>query len=97
MRYLVGLLNSKIIFFWLKNNGKLQGNNLQIDKAPLLSLPICLPYNFVPFLTLIDHIIESKKLGHNFSEFEAELDKLFYKLYELDDHDVKLIEENTQD
>ena len=94
MKYLIGLLNSKIIFFWLKNNGKLQGANLQIDKAPLLSLPICLPKNFTPFLTIIDHIIESKKLGDNFSEDECELDKLFYKLYELDSHDIQLIEQD---
>jgi gamma-glutamylcyclotransferase (GGCT)/AIG2-like uncharacterized protein YtfP len=38
--YLTAILNSKLIFFWLKNKGKLQGNQLQIDKEPLLNLPI---------------------------------------------------------
>ena len=40
LKYLTGLLNSKLIFFWLKYKGKMQGGQLQIDKAPLLEIPI---------------------------------------------------------
>ncbi|MGL4562447.1 MAG: Eco57I restriction-modification methylase domain-containing protein, partial [Brevinema sp.] len=40
MKYLNGILNSKLIHFWLKNRGKLQGSQLQIDKAPLLQIPL---------------------------------------------------------
>ncbi|TQR51514.1 Eco57I restriction-modification methylase domain-containing protein, partial [Campylobacter troglodytis] len=39
-KYLIGILNSKLIAFWLKHKGKMQGNNYQIDKEPLLKLPI---------------------------------------------------------
>jgi adenine-specific DNA-methyltransferase len=41
LRYLVGILNSSLSFFWLKNKGKLLGKLLQIDKEPLLGIPIC--------------------------------------------------------
>jgi len=42
-KYLTGLLNSNLIAFWLKFKGKMQGNNYQIDKNPLLNLPIIKP------------------------------------------------------
>ena len=41
--YLTGLLNSRLTRFWLKNRGKMQGQNFQVDKEPLLSVPICVP------------------------------------------------------
>lgn len=43
LKYLTGLLNSNLVFFWLKFKGKKQGEQLQIDKAPLLEIPICKP------------------------------------------------------
>lgn len=41
MKYLTGLFNSNLIKYWLKNKGKMQGNNFQVDKEPLLNIPIC--------------------------------------------------------
>lgn len=43
MKYLTGLLNSKLIEFWLKNRGKMQGANYQLDKGPLQQIPIAVP------------------------------------------------------
>lgn len=40
LKYLVGILNSKLSHFWLDRRGKKQGNALQVDKAPLLEIPI---------------------------------------------------------
>ena len=42
-KFLTALLNSNIIAFWLKIKGKLQGDNFQIDKNPLLGLPLIKP------------------------------------------------------
>jgi adenine-specific DNA-methyltransferase len=39
-KYLVGVLNSRLCEFWLRHKGKRQGEALQIDKAPLLDIPI---------------------------------------------------------
>ncbi|GKX70144.1 type II restriction endonuclease [Campylobacter jejuni] len=39
VKYLTTILNSKLIAFWLKHKGKMQGNNYQIDKEPLLNIP----------------------------------------------------------
>jgi len=40
LKYLTGILNSKLMFYWLKNIGKRQGEQLQIDKEPILKAPI---------------------------------------------------------
>ena len=43
MKYLTALLNSSLISFWLRYRGKMQGNNYQVDSAPLLGAPIYKP------------------------------------------------------
>lgn len=40
MKLLTGIFNSKLIAFWLKNKGKMQGGNYQVDKEPLLEIPL---------------------------------------------------------
>ena len=40
LKILLGILNSDLIKFWLKNKGKMQGSNYQLDKEPLLNIPI---------------------------------------------------------
>lgn len=39
-KYLTGLLNSNLIAFWLKYQGKMQGDLYQVDKEPLMNLPV---------------------------------------------------------
>lgn len=43
MKYLTGLLNSNLIAFWLKYKGKMQGDLYQVDKGPLLNIPVIKP------------------------------------------------------
>lgn len=43
LKFLTGLLNSKLIEFWLRNKGKMQGDLFQIDKEPLMNIPIVIP------------------------------------------------------
>lgn len=40
MKFLTGLLNSKLVAFWLRHKGKMQGENYQVDKEPLLGIPL---------------------------------------------------------
>lgn len=58
-KYLTGLLNSKLIEFWLKNKGKMQGDNFQLDKEPLQQIPIAVPSKEVQqvIANLVDYII----------------------------------------
>ena len=62
-KYLTGLLNSNLIAFWLKYKGKMQGDLYQVDKGPLLSLPIIKPSEEIQnkVATLVSSIIENKQ------------------------------------
>lgn len=37
---LTGLLNSRLVAFWLRFRGKMQGSLYQVDKEPLMSIPL---------------------------------------------------------
>ena len=67
LKYLTGLLNSKLSYFWLNFKGKKQGWQLQVDKAPLLDLPIYKPESRdevkmqEELVSIVDSIIETSK------------------------------------
>ena len=70
MKYLTALLNSKLIAFWLKYKGKMQGDNYQIDKEPLLALPIIEPSaeKQNELAELVTNIIETKQKQLDYNE-----------------------------
>src|SRR5690606_14231395 len=39
-KFLITILNSRLIEFWLRNKGKMQGSNFQLDKEPLMNIPL---------------------------------------------------------
>ena len=93
MRYLTGLLNSRLIEFWLKNKGKMQGANYQLDKEPLMQIPIAVPDRETQELvaSLVDIIIllkSSDKRASNLvtndylaNEFSHIIDGCVYEIY----------------
>lgn len=67
LKYLTGILNSKLVNFWFYHMGKRQGEQLQVDKTPLMDLPIRLPSNekekelHSEIVSTVNEIIEVKK------------------------------------
>ncbi len=99
-KFLVGLLNSLLIRFWLKHRGKVQGNNYQIDKEPLMNIPLIkITKSNKPtadkIIVLVDKILKSKEKDPkaNTQQLEKEIDALVYQLYNLTDEEIKIIEE----
>ena len=96
LKYLTGLLNSRLVTFWLKHKGKMQGINYQVDKQPLLAIPLILPSaeKQVSVATIVDQILETKRadLDANISNFENEIDKLVYALYDLTPEEIAIVE-----
>lgn len=99
MKFLTGVLNSKLIAFWLKHKGKMQGSNYQVDKEPLLSIP--LPNSTLldksielQIISLVDKILAAKKADNtaDTSAMEAEIDRLVYSLYGLTEEEIKIVE-----
>ncbi|WQU05657.1 Eco57I restriction-modification methylase domain-containing protein [Helicobacter pylori] len=98
-KFLVGLLNSLLIRFWLKHRGKVQGNNYQIDKEPLMNIPLIkITKSNQPtadkITALVDKILKSKAKDPkaNTQGLEKEIDALVYQLYHLTDEEIKTIE-----
>jgi len=96
LKYLTAFLNSKLIAFWLKNMGKMQGHAYQIDKGPILEIPIYVPDNELeqPIVDLVDQIITSKKNDPltDTTNYEKQIDDMVYKLYDLTDEEIAIIE-----
>ena len=99
MRLLTGILNSRLIDFWLRGKGKIQGAMLKLDKEPILSIP--LPKNVSeiqqqPIITLVDQILAAKKANPqaDTSDLEHQIDQLVYKLYDLTLAEIETIENN---
>lgn len=58
IRTLTAILNSSLVCFWLLHRGKMQGSIFQVDKAPLLEIPLP-PRGENPLLvSLVDQIIQ---------------------------------------
>lgn len=96
LKYLTGLLNSKLVAFWLRKKGKMQGNAYQLDKEPLLEIPIYKPTDKEAneISKLVDKIISLKQQGKDSSDFEKEIDKKIYELYAIKSSEQKIIEAN---
>ncbi len=94
MKYLTGLLNSRLIEFWLKNKGKMQGANYQLDKEPLMQIPIAvadretqdLVARLVVYIVYLNSSNNPDILSHTSnkrisSHVEEILDMVIYELY----------------
>ncbi len=97
MKYLTCLLNSRLIKFWLLKMGKMQGNIFQVDKEPLVNIPILVPDAALEesMKVLFDHIMKVRNSNKNgdISEFEKQIDKLVYEAYGLSTPVIDAIEE----
>ncbi|WP_240692694.1 DUF7149 domain-containing protein [Campylobacter jejuni] len=103
LKYLTGVLNSKLIAFWLKHKGKIQGNLFKIDKEPLLNIPV-VNINSKneklanKLISLVDEILKVKEQDKNANtqELENKINSLVYKLYNLTEDEIKIIENKEQ-
>lgn len=108
LKYLTTFLNSKIVYYWLKNEGKMQGNNFQVDKDPLLKIPIYKPDNYSPFLELFElitttlqskeNIIEGINNKHIANFFQEIVDACFFDVYfpeEMKEKNITVINDIT--
>ena len=97
LKYLVALLNSTLMFFFMHQTLKHNGELLQLDKVQFLNVPLFIPsvekQNSI--IHLVDQIIYSKKnnVDADTSHLEDEIDKLVYQLYNLTPEEIAIIEQ----
>lgn len=78
----------------------MQGSNYQVDKEPLLSIPLPNPENILEaqqqkIIAIVDQILSIKKSDSSADStaLESKIDQLVYKLYNLTDEEIKIVEE----
>ena len=112
LKYLTGLLNSKLVEFWLRHRGKMQGDNFQVDKEPLLEIPIVDTDNtewkrkIIVYVEQLSQTITKSKSAktdkdkslydRRINQLENELNQTVYAVYKLETDDIKMIEDNNK-
>ncbi len=106
LKYILALLNSKLYYIWLYYRGKRKGENLELIAKPLSEIPIkkILKDEQNPFIEFVDKIVSITKdedylknpsKQAKVKEYELQIDQLIYKLYELTEDEIKIIENYT--
>ena len=99
LKYILALLNSKLYYLWLYYRGKRKGEFLELYQKPLSEIPIKIvpQMDQQPFIDLVDKILAAKKTNHaaDTTTWEKEIDQLVYKLYELTDEEIGIIENGS--
>ena len=95
-KYLLGLINSKLISYYKTNNsGSAKKDDFtQIILSDIRELPIppALENIQIEFEKLVDQIISIKQQNLDTTDLEAEIDRLVYELYGLTEDEIKIIE-----
>ncbi len=75
----------------------MQGTAFQIDKAPLLDMPILNSNNVEPIKKLVTKILEKKAQNSeiNTEKLESDIDFIVYKMYNLTYEEACIIEGNS--
>ncbi len=102
LKYLTALLNSKFVTYLFKTyymGGELVGK-IRYKKAFLEKVPLAVPSieNENILNELVDEIINIKKDDSNndTSEIETKIDSIVYKLYDLSEEEIKIVEESVK-
>ena len=94
LKYILGLLNSKIYYLWFYCKGKKKGDMLELLQTPLSEarIPVTNQEKQKRIIEIIDILIE------NSSDKEAfqELNKEIYAIFNLNTKDIQIIEEFYQ-
>ncbi len=97
IKYLLGVLNSKIANFYFKliakpkNNGFYEANKQFIAPIPIIMASYDQQKNIINY---VDKILQKKQSNPqtDTTEFEAQIDQLIYKLYNLTEEEINIIE-----
>ncbi len=99
-KYLLAIINSKLISYYkTKNSGSAKKDDFtQITLNDIRQLPIPQidrPHQ-EPFIQLVDEILFAKKNEQNTSGFESQVDQLVYKLYDLTEEEIAIVENGVK-
>lgn len=98
IKYILGLLNSKLYYVWLYNKGKRKGETLELYQKPLSEIPIKKAPSDIQnsIVKIVNEIITLKKANpnHDISSLEQQIDDIVYNIYGLTNAEIKIIEQS---
>jgi hypothetical protein len=95
LKYILALLNSKLLDFRYKSIGKQTGGGIfeyfenQITKLPIPNID---REKQQPFISIVDQIITLKKQNKETTALEAQIDQMVYALYGLSEEEIAIVE-----
>jgi len=102
LKFILGLLNSKLYHLWLYQRGKKKGETLELFYQPLSEIPIkkIFEEEQKPFVELVDKILkitstenyDPKNPPPEQKLLEAKIDQMVYKLYGLTPEEIEIVE-----
>jgi len=95
-KFLVGLLNSKFISYYVKNFIT-STHTLQINDGRLIPIKVPDKIFAKKFENIVDKILEDKKENPNMDtiKLEAEIDRMVYDLYGLTEEEIRIVEDSV--
>ncbi len=100
LKYLLGFLNSNLIFYYFKNIGHLYSDkgfllsNQYVEKFPIPKINSKNQKLADELINLVDDILKAKEQDKNanIQELENKINSIVYKLYNLTEEEIKIIE-----
>jgi len=103
LKYILAILNSRFALYWFYKHGKIRGVGVDIGVEKLRTFPIKKASRIEqqPFIFLVDEILSITKdedyldnpnKQAKVKEYEHQIDQMVYKLYELTEEEIKIVE-----
>lgn len=93
LKYLLGILNSRLYYIWFYYRGKRKGEMLELYQTPLKETPVLLSKNKMEkIIQLVDEILVETN-EDKITILQSNIDKLVYQVYGLNDSEIEWIEE----
>lgn len=107
IKYILSLINSILILYWLKLNCKKKGNMFELIQKPLSPMPIKKADEQTQnkFISVVDKILaitqtddylQNQEKQEAVKEYEKQIDVMVYKLYELTYDEVRFIDKDFE-
>lgn len=98
LEFLLSLVNSRLLDFYFKSYGKLMDYRYEYYPKPVSMLRIKIAKNQRNFEKLAERVMTAKRSDPKADtmELEREIDQLVYKLYDLSEEEIKIVEGETK-
>ena len=99
VNYLLGLLNSKLLWWFIQRTAATkQGGFYEFKPMYVSQIPVPTSLKHKPIEALVDRILTAKAQAPSadVGALEQEIDRLVYRLYDLTPDEIKLVEEGAK-